>query len=272
MSTCLSRSSWLHVLDFVSCLDFPVPLRLRFGPHLEQTLVRMCCHPHARRPNQTSPLLLIHTLSPRGSAHMYRLRQGRSHRGPVSQRVANNRQASPQPAGRNTTSERFLGTWQGRGDLSVIVTSHRPVHCSRALCCHSGSSYCVTSVSCRTGVWFSVPTVYTCTCGGVHRAGTSSLCCTCACHGVPRAGTSSVLRFASTSTGVRRACVFSLCRTFCYCNRELNSLPVVPTVYICTCGGVLCAGTTRLVLVRSQVASLSFPLSQRAALVTTLGP
>ena len=52
-------------------------------------------------------------------------------------------------------SERLLGTWQGRGDRSVFVTSHRPVHCSRALCCHSGSSYCVTSVSCRTGVWFS---------------------------------------------------------------------------------------------------------------------
>ena len=89
-----------------------------------------------------------------------------------------------------------------------------------------------------------VPTVYTCTCGGVHRAGTSSLCCTCACHGVPRAGTSSVLRRASTSTGVLRACVFSICRTFCNCNREFHSLPVVPTVYICTCGGVLCAGTT----------------------------
>ena len=26
-------------------------------------------------------------------------------------------------------SERFLGTWQGRGDRSVFVTSHRPVHC-----------------------------------------------------------------------------------------------------------------------------------------------
>ena len=26
--------------------------------------------------------------------------------------------------------------------------------------------------------------------------------------------------------------------------REFHSLPVVPTVYICTCGGVLCAGTT----------------------------
>ena len=51
-------------------------------------------------------------------------------------------------------SERFLGTWQGRGDRSVFVTSHRPVHCSRALCCHSGSSYCVTSVSFRTGVWY----------------------------------------------------------------------------------------------------------------------
>ena len=70
-----------------------------------------------------------------------------------------------------------------------------------------------------------VPTVYTCTCGGVHRAGTSSLCCTCACHGVPRAGTSSVLRRASTSTGVLRACVFSLCRTFCDCNRELQFSP-----------------------------------------------
>ena len=65
-----------------------------------------------------------------------------------------------------------------------------------------------------------VPTVYICTCGGVHRAGTSSLCCTCACHGVPRAGTSSVLRRASTSTGVLRACVLSICRTFCNCNRE----------------------------------------------------
>ena len=198
-----------------------------------------------------------------------------------------------------------MGTWQGRGDRSVFVTSHRPVHCSRALCCHSSSSYCVTSVSCRTGVlncfprtvgsaphqgacadlnrgctWacrrlrraststgalracvFSlcrtfcdcnrelnslpvVPTVYTCTCGGVHRAGTSSLYCTCACHGVPHAGTSSVLRRASTSTGVLRACVFSICRTFCNCNREFHSLPVVPTVYICTCGGVLCARTT----------------------------
>ena len=31
---------------------------------------------------------------------------------------------------------------------------------------------------------------------------------------------------------------------FCDCNREFHSLPVVPTVYICTCGGVLCAGTT----------------------------
>ena len=58
----------------------------------------------------------------------------------------------------------------------------------------------------------AVPTVYTRTCGGVHRAGTSSLCCTCACHGVHRAGTSSVLRRATTSTGVLRACVFSLCR------------------------------------------------------------
>ena len=67
-----------------------------------------------------------------------------------------------------------------------------------------------------------VPTVYTCTCGGVHRAGTSSLWCTCACHGVHRAGTSSVLRRASTSTGVLRACVFSLCRTFCDCNRLLR--------------------------------------------------
>ena len=48
--------------------------------------------------------------------------------------------------------------------------------------------------------------------------------CTCACHGVPRAGTSSVLR-ASTSTGVLRACVFSICRTFCDCSRELNFSP-----------------------------------------------
>ena len=47
-------------------------------------------------------------------------------------------------------SERYMGTWQGRGDRSVFFSSHRPVHCSRALCCHSGSSYCVTSVSCRT--------------------------------------------------------------------------------------------------------------------------
>ena len=65
--------------------------------------------------------------------------------------------ASPRPryhVGQNY-SERFMGTWQGRGDRSVFVTSHRPVHCSRALCCHSDSSYCVTSVSCRTGVWFS---------------------------------------------------------------------------------------------------------------------
>ena len=56
---------------------------------------------------------------------------------------------------RRKISERFMGRWQGRGDRSVFVTSHRLVHCSRALCCHSGSSYCVTSVSCRTGVWFS---------------------------------------------------------------------------------------------------------------------
>ena len=25
-----------------------------------------------------------------------------------------------------------MGTWQGRGDRSVFVTSHRPVHCSGA--------------------------------------------------------------------------------------------------------------------------------------------
>ena len=37
-----------------------------------------------------------------------------------------------------------------------------------------------------------VPTVYTCTYGGVHRAGTSSLCCTCACHGVHRAPRESI--------------------------------------------------------------------------------
>ena len=91
-----------------------------------------------------------------------------------------------------------------------------------------------------------VSTVYTFTCGGVHRAGTSSLCCTCACHGVHRAGTSSVLRRASTSTGVLGACVFSLCRTFCDCNRELKSLPVVSTVYTFTCGGVHRAGTSSL--------------------------
>ena len=37
-----------------------------------------------------------------------------------------------------------------------------------------------------------VPTVYTCTYGGVHRAGNSSLCCTCACHGVHRAPRESI--------------------------------------------------------------------------------
>ena len=42
-----------------------------------------------------------------------------------------------------------------------------------------------------------------------------SVQCTCACHGVHRADTNSVLRRASTSTGVLRACVFSICRTFC---------------------------------------------------------
>ena len=60
------------------------------------------------------------------------------------------------------------------------------------------------------------PTVYTCTCGDIHCAGTSiARCtlplmgymrrhhqypCTCACHGVHRAGISSVLRRASTGT------------------------------------------------------------------------
>ena len=49
--------------------------------------------------------------------------------------------------------------------------------------------------------------------------------CTCACHGVHRAGTSSVLRRASTSTGVLRACVFSICGTFCNCNMEFHFSP-----------------------------------------------
>ena len=70
--------------------------------------------------------------------------------------------------------------------------------------------------------------------------------CTCACHGVHRAGISSVLRRASTSTGVLRACVFSLCRTFATATGSFNSLPVVPTVYTCTCGGVHRAGTSSL--------------------------
>ena len=51
------------------------------------------------------------------------------------------------------------------------------------------------------------------------------LCCTCACHGVHRAGTTNVLRRASTSTGILRACVFSICRTFCNCNREFQFSP-----------------------------------------------
>ena len=70
-----------------------------------------------------------------------------------------------------------------------------------------------------------VPTVYTCTDGGVHRAGTSSLCCTCACHCVHRADTSSVLRRASTSTGVLRACVFSICRTSCKLQQGVSFSP-----------------------------------------------
>ena len=70
-----------------------------------------------------------------------------------------------------------------------------------------------------------VPTVYTCTYGGVHRAGTGSLCCTCACHCVHRADTSSVLRRASTSTGVFRTCVFSICRTFCKLQQRVSFSP-----------------------------------------------
>ena len=70
-----------------------------------------------------------------------------------------------------------------------------------------------------------VPTVYTCICGGVHRAGTSSLCCTCACHCVHRADTSSVSRRASTSTGVLRACVFSICWTFCKLQQRVSFSP-----------------------------------------------
>ena len=70
-----------------------------------------------------------------------------------------------------------------------------------------------------------VPTVYTCTDGEVHRDGTSSLCCTCACHGVHCAYTSSVLRRASTSTGVLRACVFSKCRTFCKLQQRVSFSP-----------------------------------------------
>ena len=50
----------------------------------------------------------------------------------------------------------------------------------------------------------------------------------------------------STNTGVLRARACSLCRTVCDCNRELNSFPVVLTVYTCTCGGVHRAGTSSL--------------------------
>ena len=42
-----------------------------------------------------------------------------------------------------------------------------------------------------------------------------SVQCTRACHCVHRADTNSVLRSASTSTGVLRACIFSICRTSC---------------------------------------------------------
>ena len=68
----------------------------------------------------------------------------------------------------------------------------------------------------------------------------------CACHDVHRAETSRVSRRASTSTGVLRACVFSICRTFCKLHWELNSLPVVPTVYTCTDDEVHRAGTSSL--------------------------
>ena len=52
-----------------------------------------------------------------------------------------------------------------------------------------------------------------------------SVQCTCACHGVHRADTSSVLRRASTSTGVLRACVFSTCRTFCKLQQRVSFSP-----------------------------------------------
>ena len=66
---------------------------------------------------------------------------------------------------------------------------------------------------------------FTWACRRLRRACSCSVRVSSACHGVHRAGTSSVLRRASTSTGVLRACVFSLCRTFCNCNREFQFSP-----------------------------------------------
>ena len=48
-----------------------------------------------------------------------------------------------------------------------------------------------------------VPTVYTCICGGVQHAGTSSLCCTCACHGVHRAPRKSIPSVVSSNRSFR---------------------------------------------------------------------
>ena len=91
-----------------------------------------------------------------------------------------------------------------------------------------------------------VPTVYTCICGGVQHAGTSSLCCTFACHGVHCADTSSVLRSASTSTGVLRACVFSKCRTFCKLQQRVSFSPCrAHRLHLHSCG-VHRAGTSSL--------------------------
>ena len=91
-----------------------------------------------------------------------------------------------------------------------------------------------------------VPTVCTCTDGEVHRAGTSSLCCTCACHGdialtqaVSYAAQAQVLEYFAAASSAYAG-------RFENCNIEFHSLPVVPTVYTCTCGGVQHAGTSIL--------------------------
>ena len=105
-----------------------------------------------------------------------------------------------------------------RGVHRASQTVFTPRHTIIGVLGASASDLCRTFCNCNRWPQLSLvePTVYSCTCGDIHCAGTSiARCtlpiveymrrhhqypCTCACHGVHRAGISSVLRRASTGT------------------------------------------------------------------------